>query len=116
MLKNFSPPNGESGIAKPVTYPSRIFTFSKKEKHFGPWITNTQKKEVIMGLTSFRALVVEEAEDHRFTTRIATKVVLDLSKGEVLIKVHYSLLNFKDALYQLLKILEPVPNRCMILI
>lgn len=51
-----------------------------------------------MALPSFRALVVEETEDHRFNSRITTKTASDLPKGEVLIKVHYSSLNYKDAL------------------
>ena len=51
-----------------------------------------------MNLPPFRAIVVEETQDHRFTNRIVEKEVLDLPKGEVLIKVHYSSLNYKDAL------------------
>jgi acrylyl-CoA reductase (NADPH) len=51
-----------------------------------------------MASSSFRALVVEETEDRRFKSSIITKTVLDLPKGEVLIKVHYSSLNYKDAL------------------
>lgn len=47
---------------------------------------------------SFRALVVEEAADKHFISRIAAKTVDDLPKCEVLIKVHYSSLNYKDAL------------------
>jgi acrylyl-CoA reductase (NADPH) len=51
-----------------------------------------------MNFPPFRALVVEETQDHRFINRIVEKEVLDLPKGEVLIKVHYSSLNYKDAL------------------
>jgi acrylyl-CoA reductase (NADPH) len=51
-----------------------------------------------MTQTSFRAMVVEETEDHRFVRQIKTKAVSDLPEGEVLIKVHYSSLNYKDAL------------------
>ncbi len=47
---------------------------------------------------SFRALVVEETEDHRFVRSVQNRVVSDLPKGDVLIKVHYSSLNYKDAL------------------
>lgn len=51
-----------------------------------------------MSPKSFRALVVEETEDRRFIGRTTTKTESDLPKGEVLIKVHYSSLNYKDAL------------------
>ena len=47
---------------------------------------------------SFRAMIVEETQDHRFRRRIGEKSLSDLPKGEVLIKVHYSSLNYKDAL------------------
>ena len=46
----------------------------------------------------FRALVVEEGEGGKFTRSIKERTVSDLSEGEVLIRVHYSSLNFKDAL------------------
>ena len=51
-----------------------------------------------MTQTLFRAMVVEETADHQFTSSIQTKAVSDLPKGDVLIKVHYSSLNYKDAL------------------
>ena len=47
---------------------------------------------------SFKAMVVEEAGDKTFTRRIATRSTADLPAGEVLIKVSYSSLNYKDAL------------------
>ncbi|MBI5894591.1 MAG: YhdH/YhfP family quinone oxidoreductase [Desulfobacterales bacterium] len=47
---------------------------------------------------SFRAMVVEETPDRRFVRRITHRTVSDLPKGDVLIKVHYSSLNYKDAL------------------
>lgn len=47
---------------------------------------------------AYRAMVVEETEDHRFVRYITEKTVSDLPKGDVLIKVHYSSLNYKDAL------------------
>jgi putative YhdH/YhfP family quinone oxidoreductase len=47
---------------------------------------------------SFRAMVVEEMPDRRFVRRITQRAVTDLPKGDVLIKVHYSSLNYKDAL------------------
>lgn len=46
----------------------------------------------------FRALVVEEGEGGKFTRSIRERTVGDLPEGEVLIRVHYSSLNFKDAL------------------
>lgn len=46
----------------------------------------------------FRALWVEEAEAGVFTRRIATRSTADLPEGEVLVRVHYSSLNYKDAL------------------
>ncbi len=47
---------------------------------------------------SFRAMVVEETPDRHFVRRITQRAVTDLPKGDVLIKVHYSSLNYKDAL------------------
>jgi acrylyl-CoA reductase (NADPH) len=43
-------------------------------------------------------MVVEETPDKRFSRRITEKKMHDLPKGDVLIKVHYSSLNYKDAL------------------
>ena len=51
-----------------------------------------------MSKKSFRAMVVEETPDGRFVRRITDRTLADLPDGEVLIKVHYSSLNFKDAL------------------
>lgn len=45
----------------------------------------------------FEAFVVEE-KDGKFSGSIKTKMVNDLPTGDLLIKVHYSSLNFKDAL------------------
>lgn len=47
---------------------------------------------------SFRAMVVEENPDGSFQRRIVDRTFADLPDGEVLIKVYYSSLNFKDAL------------------
>lgn len=46
----------------------------------------------------FRALVVEEGEGGKFTRSIKERTASDLPEGEVLIRVGYSSLNFKDAL------------------
>jgi acrylyl-CoA reductase (NADPH) len=52
----------------------------------------------MMVTESFRAMIVEETPDHHFTRRIGEKTFSDLPKGDVIIKVHYSSLNYKDAL------------------
>ncbi|MGD9733318.1 MAG: YhdH/YhfP family quinone oxidoreductase [Desulfamplus sp.] len=46
----------------------------------------------------FNALVVEELEKNVFSRKICEKSIDDLPDGDVLIKVHYSSLNYKDAL------------------
>lgn len=51
-----------------------------------------------MSETQFRALVVEEVEPKKFVSTIKTRSVDDLPAGEVLVRVHYSALNYKDAL------------------
>jgi len=51
-----------------------------------------------MSDTQFRALVVEEAEPKKYVTSIRTRSTSDLPAGEVLVRVHYSALNYKDAL------------------
>lgn len=48
--------------------------------------------------SSFRALVVSETAPKTFTSSITTRTIADLPAGEVLIRVHYSSLNYKDAL------------------
>lgn len=48
--------------------------------------------------TSFQAMVVEESGDGAFSRTIRNRKTSDLPKNEVLIKVHYSSLNYKDAL------------------
>jgi len=47
---------------------------------------------------TFKAYVVEETEKNVFVRNIKSKTVSDLPQGEVLVKVHYSSLNYKDAL------------------
>ncbi len=46
----------------------------------------------------FQALVVEEAEDKTFFRSIRKRRIRDLPDADVLIRVHYSSLNYKDAL------------------
>ena len=47
-------------------------------------------------MTSFRALVVREAED-QFLRSVEKRQIDELPEGEVLIRVRYSSLNYKDA-------------------
>lgn len=47
---------------------------------------------------TFRAMVVSETEDKKYIREIKEKTIADLPAGEVLIKVQYSSLNYKDAL------------------
>ncbi|MGA6927197.1 MAG: YhdH/YhfP family quinone oxidoreductase [Desulfosarcina sp.] len=46
----------------------------------------------------FNALVVTETEDKQYRRRIVERSVDDLPVGDVLVQVHYSSLNYKDAL------------------
>ncbi len=46
----------------------------------------------------FNALIVTETEDNQFVRQIGQRAVKDLPPGEVLIRVAYSSLNYKDAL------------------
>ncbi|MBP8292302.1 MAG: YhdH/YhfP family quinone oxidoreductase [Caldilineaceae bacterium] len=48
--------------------------------------------------TQFRAFWVEEKQDGVFARSIITRTVDDLPPGDVLIRVHFSSLNYKDAL------------------
>lgn len=49
-------------------------------------------------MTEFNALVVRESEDGKFTRKIETKKIDDLPEGDIVVKVEYSSLNYKDAL------------------
>ncbi|MFL0490771.1 oxidoreductase [Bacillus sp. AFS054943] len=51
-----------------------------------------------MNHTSFRAIVVNETENHQFEREVVEREVSSLPEGDVLIRVHYSSLNYKDAL------------------
>jgi len=51
-----------------------------------------------MTQTRFTAMHVEESAPKEFTRSIVTRSVDDLPEGELLLKVHYSSLNYKDAL------------------
>ena len=47
--------------------------------------------------TTFKAFVVKK-ESNKFVRTIETKFLEDLPNGDVLIRVHYSSLNYKDAM------------------
>ncbi len=47
---------------------------------------------------TFKAYVVEETENNVFVRNIKDRSINDLPEGDVLVKVHYSSLNYKDAL------------------
>jgi acrylyl-CoA reductase (NADPH) len=47
---------------------------------------------------SFQALVVRTSDNRNFSRRIEERTIDDLPNGEVLIRVHYSSLNYKDGL------------------
>ena len=51
-----------------------------------------------MPQNSFKALLVSETEDGRFTRAIVQRSVSDLPPGDLLVQVHFSSLNYKDAL------------------
>ncbi|MGE7883859.1 YhdH/YhfP family quinone oxidoreductase [Bacillus sp. NPDC094077] len=58
----------------------------------------TDKGENTMKYTTFRAIVVNETENHQFERNVVEREVRSLPEGDVLIQVHYSSLNYKDAL------------------
>lgn len=51
-----------------------------------------------MSDNSFKCMLVEEGDGKQFTRRITEKSVDDLPDGDILIRVRYSSLNYKDAL------------------
>ena len=48
--------------------------------------------------TTFKAMVVSETDDKTYHRQIAARSVNELPAGDVLVRVHYSSLNYKDAL------------------
>ena len=46
----------------------------------------------------FKAMIVDQVEEKKFARRIDERSVADLPEGDLLIKVHFSSLNYKDAL------------------
>jgi acrylyl-CoA reductase (NADPH) len=51
-----------------------------------------------MSVKTFPALVVTETDDHQFQREIKDRIFKDLPEGEVLVRVRYSSLNYKDVL------------------
>ena len=51
-----------------------------------------------MPLNSYNALVIEEVAPNRYAREIRPKNTAELPPGDLLIRVHYSSLNYKDAL------------------
>ena len=51
-----------------------------------------------MNVSTFRALVVSKTDEKTFTREIIERSISDLPEGEVLIRVHFSSLNYKDGL------------------
>jgi acrylyl-CoA reductase (NADPH) len=47
---------------------------------------------------SFNAMIVEESEPRKFIREVRSRRIDDLPAGDLLVKVHYSSLNYKDAL------------------
>ena len=48
--------------------------------------------------TNFKALIVEKTIDKQFVRRISDRNINDLPPGDMVVRVHYSSLNYKDAL------------------
>jgi acrylyl-CoA reductase (NADPH) len=48
--------------------------------------------------TSYNALIVSETDNNTYSMKIQPRDIADLPKGDLLIRVHYSSLNYKDAL------------------
>ena len=49
-------------------------------------------------MESFKALLVEQPEAKQFTRSIVCRTLADLPQGDLVVRVQYSSLNFKDAL------------------
>ncbi len=47
---------------------------------------------------SFKALVVKETDNKQYSRQILERSIDDLPPGDVVVEVHYSSLNYKDAL------------------
>ena len=51
-----------------------------------------------MSVKTFPAFVVTETDDHQFQRGVKERTLEDLPEGEVLVRVRYSSLNYKDVL------------------
>ena len=49
--------------------------------------------------TSFQALVVSQAEEKKYSRKIETRSIDDLPEGDVLVRVHYSSLNYLSLIH-----------------
>ena len=56
------------------------------------------KRRKCMSHHTFKAMVVTETEDHQFVREIKDRNLDTLPAGDVLVKVSYSSLNYKDVL------------------
>ena len=61
-------------------------------------LRDSQFKYNDMGIKMFKAFRIIEDESGKFTRHIIERNIEDLPDGDVLIKVHYAALNYKDAL------------------
>lgn len=61
-------------------------------------IAHQIKEREIMELKIFKALIVRETADNKFVREIKEKRLDELPEGDIVISVHYSSLNYKDAL------------------
>jgi acrylyl-CoA reductase (NADPH) len=67
-----------------------------------PWkhsmIGILSKQESAMQNISYQALIIEETEAKTYSKQVRARNITDLPAGDLLIRVHYSSLNYKDAL------------------
>jgi putative YhdH/YhfP family quinone oxidoreductase len=57
-----------------------------------------KNKETAMADKTFKAMLVAQAEDKSYQRSIVNRSMADLPEGDILVKVSYSSLNYKDAL------------------
>jgi acrylyl-CoA reductase (NADPH) len=66
--------------------------------YFIDYADDMKTRRSMMDKKMFKAMVVEEQEGNRFLRRITSRSTDDLPAGDVLVRVIYSSLNYKDAL------------------
>lgn len=76
----------------------RMKTMESPFTRFMRIMVNPPGEENTMGNKAFRAMVVEETADKAYRRQIMERHVNELPDGDVLIRVVYSSLNYKDAL------------------